>query len=129
MKIHHTNPLVSLTAGLLLVTGATHLISAQASNPTELVFWGDWSGDGEQQVQTMVKAFNTSQSKIRVKYVVQQDVVTKFLTASAAGNAPDVMIWDRFQTALYAPKNVLAPINSYLTRILLCEVLNALTMV
>lgn len=115
MKIHRTKTFVSLTAALLMVTGATRLVNAQAT-PTEVVFWGDWSGEGEQQIQTMVKAFNASQSKVRVKYVVQQDAVTKFLTASAAGNAPDVMIWDRFQTALYAPKNVLAPINSYLTR-------------
>ncbi|THF71561.1 ABC transporter substrate-binding protein [Deinococcus sp. Arct2-2] len=116
MKIHRTKTLVSLTAALLLVTGATRLVSAQASTPTEVVFWGAWSGEGEQQILTMVNAFNASQRNIKVKYVVQQDAVTKFLTASAAGNAPDVMIWDRFETALYAPKNVLAPINSYLTR-------------
>lgn len=116
MKIDRTKTLVSLTAALVLVTGTTRLVSAQAATPTAVVFWGSWSGEGEQQIQTMVKAFNASQNNIQVKYVVQQDAVTKFLTASAAGNAPDVMIWDRFETALYAPKNVLAPINSYLTR-------------
>ncbi|MFC4453992.1 ABC transporter substrate-binding protein [Deinococcus sonorensis] len=105
---------MSVSAALLLV-GVRTFVSAQSA-PTQLVFWGSWTGEGEQQINTMVKAFNASQKRIQVRYVPQQDVETKFLTATVAGNAPDVMIWDRFQTALYAPKNVLAPINSYLTR-------------
>jgi multiple sugar transport system substrate-binding protein len=83
---------------------------------TEITFWGDWSGEGEQQILTMVNAFNESQSDIKVNYVVQQDMITKFLTAATTGQTPDVMIWDRFLTSLYAPKNVLSPINEYLTR-------------
>ena len=116
MKINRTKALAALTAALVLGASAAGLLSTQAQGATEITLWGDWSGEGEQQILTMVNGFNASQSKVKVKYVVQQDVVTKFLTASTAGNAPDVMIWDRFQTALYAPKNVLAPINTYLTR-------------
>ncbi len=103
-----------LTAAI--VGAATIGSMGKAQGPTEITLWGDWSGGGEQQVLTMVNAFNAAQSKIKVKYVVQQDVITKFLTASTAGQAPDMMIWDRFLTALYAPKNVLAPINGYLTK-------------
>jgi multiple sugar transport system substrate-binding protein len=83
---------------------------------TEITLWGDWSGEGEQQILTMVNAFNEAQSDVKVNYVVQQDMVTKFLTAATTGQTPDVMIWDRFITSLYAPKNVLAPINEYLER-------------
>jgi ABC-type glycerol-3-phosphate transport system substrate-binding protein len=43
---------------------------------TEITFWGDWSGEGEQQILTMVNAFNEAQSDIKVKYVVQQDMLT-----------------------------------------------------
>lgn len=106
----------TLAAALLAGAATTSALTLAQSNPTEITLWGDWSGEGEQQILTMVNGFNAAQNKVRVKYVVQQDVVTKFLTASTAGNAPDVMIWDRFLTALYAPKNVLAPINAYLTR-------------
>lgn len=52
---------------------------------TVLTFWGDWGGEGQEQIQTMVDAFNKSQDKIEVKYALQQDVVTKFLTAATNG--------------------------------------------
>lgn len=79
----------------------------------EITFWGDWSGEGQQQLTTMIDAFNKSQDKIRVKYVLQQDMITKFLTAATSGGAPDVLLWDRWRTSLYAPKNVLHPIDDY----------------
>src|SRR6476620_7635335 len=73
----------------------------------ELTFWGDWGGEGQKQFETMADAFNKSQDKIRVKYVLQQDMITKFLTAATSGGSPDIMFWDRWRTDLYAPKNVL----------------------
>jgi len=98
--------------GLLVGLALLPLAKAQ----TEIVMWGDWSGEGEQQILTMVNAFNKAQDRVRVKYVVQQDITTKFITAATAGQAPDVMIWDRYLTALYAPKGVLAPISAYMGR-------------
>ncbi|WP_127491618.1 ABC transporter substrate-binding protein [Paenibacillus glycanilyticus] len=82
----------------------------------ELTFWGDWAGDGQKQFQTMVDAFNKSQDKIHVKYVLQQDLITKFLTAATSGGAPDVLLWDRWRTPLYAPKNVLHPIDDFMAK-------------
>ncbi len=89
---------------------------AENDKPVELTFWGDWGGEGQKQFETMVDAFNKSQDKIRVKYVLQQDMVTKFLTAATSGGSPDIMFWDRWRTNLYAPKNVLHPINEYIKR-------------
>lgn len=86
-----------------------------SGKPVELTFWGDWGGEGQKQFETMVDAFNKSQDKIRVKYVLQQDMITKFLTASTSGGAPDILFWDRWRTSLYAPKNVLHPIDDLLT--------------
>ncbi|MFC5653526.1 ABC transporter substrate-binding protein [Paenibacillus solisilvae] len=83
---------------------------------TELTFWGDWGGEGQKQFETMIDAFNKSQNKIHVKYVLQQDMITKFLTAATSGGAPDILFWDRWRTSLYAPKNVLHPIDEYLSR-------------
>ncbi|MBJ6362981.1 ABC transporter substrate-binding protein [Paenibacillus sp. GCM10012307] len=88
----------------------------ETNKPVELTFWGDWGGEGQKQFETMVNAFNESQDKIRVKYVLQQDMITKFLTASTSGGSPDIMFWDRWRTSLYAPKNVLHPIDEYLDR-------------
>lgn len=102
----------TLTLGLT----AAALLAPRAAAQTTIILWGDWTGDGERQINTMVNAFNASQNAVRVRYVPQQDIITKFLTAATSGQVPDVIVWDRFRTALYAPKNVLAPINDYLTR-------------
>jgi ABC-type sugar transport system, periplasmic component len=90
--------------------------ASSAGKPVELTFWGDWGGEGQKQFETMVDAFNKSQDRIRVKYVLQQDMITKFLTAATSGGAPDVLFWDRWRTSLYAPKNVLHPIDEYMDR-------------
>jgi multiple sugar transport system substrate-binding protein len=87
---------------------------APASEPVELTFWGDWGGEGQKQFETMVDAFNKSQDKIKVKYVLQQDMITKFLTAATSGGSPDILFWDRWRTSLYAPKNVLHPIDEFM---------------
>ncbi|MGP3929655.1 ABC transporter substrate-binding protein [Nonomuraea sp. KM88] len=85
--------------------------SSGSGGVVELTFWGDWSGEGEQQFRTMTDAFNKTHPGIQVEYVVQEDMLTKFLTASTSGQAPDVMFWDRWRTATYAPKNVLEPLD------------------
>ncbi len=90
--------------------------TSKSGKPVELTFWGDWGGEGQAQFETMVDAFNKSQTKIRVKYVLQQDMITKFLTAATSGGSPDVLFWDRWRTSLYAPKNVLHPIDEYMER-------------
>jgi multiple sugar transport system substrate-binding protein len=83
---------------------------------TNVTFWGDWGGQGEIQFKTMAEAFNSAHPNIKVSYVVTQDMLTKFVTAATSGNSPDVMFWDRWRTALYGPKNILEPIDSYMSR-------------
>ena len=89
---------------------------AAAQDATTLTIWGEWSGDGEAQIRAMTDAFNAAQTAIHVDYVVQQDMVTKFLTAATSGQVPDVMIWDRWQTATYAPRHVLHAIDDYVAK-------------
>lgn len=86
------------------------------SKPVEITYWGDWAGEGQKQFEVMMKAFNESQSKIVAKYVVTQDMITKFLTAASSGQSPDIMFWDRWRTSLYAPKGVLHSIDEYMTK-------------
>lgn len=88
---------------------------SSSGKPVELTFWGDWAGEGQKQFETMVDAFNKSQDKIRVKYVLQQDMITKFMTtATSGGESPDLVFWDRWRTSLYAPKNVFHPIDEFM---------------
>ena len=99
--------------GMLCLSVFSGLAMA-SDTPVEVIFWGDWGGEGARQFETMVAAFNESQDAIQVKYVLQQDMITRFLTASASGTAPDMMFWDRWRTAQYAPRGVLQPINQYM---------------
>lgn len=88
--------------------------SSSGSEPTEITFWGDWSGEGEEQFNHMVNLFNESQDEIKVEYVVQEELVTQFMTGVSSGQVPDVLLWDRWRTALYAPRNVLTPIDEFM---------------
>ncbi|BFH59949.1 ABC transporter substrate-binding protein [Paenibacillus azoreducens] len=89
--------------------------ASSSDKPVELAFWGDWAGEGQKQFETMVDAFNKSQNKIHVKYVLQQDMITKFMTtATSGGESPDLVFWDRWRTSLYAPKNVFHPIDEFM---------------
>ena len=121
-----TEPPVSTQAPVVAATEPASPVSPAATEAatavpasgtvTEVTFWGDWKGDSETQVDEMVDAFNASHPDIHVTYVVVDDPLTKFLTASTSGQAPDVMIWDRNRTALYAPKGVLEPLDSYMQK-------------
>ena len=87
----------------------------QGSQPvTDIKMWGEWSSEAETQVNTMIGKFHSDHKSVQVEYLVVQDMVTKFLTASTSGQVPDVIIWDRFMTALYASKNVMYPIDDYI---------------
>jgi multiple sugar transport system substrate-binding protein len=109
--------LITLIVLAALVASAFGIAgNIRAQDKTTITLWGDWSGEGEQQILTMVNAFNESQDQIVVEYVVIQDIVTNFLTAATSGEVPDVIIWDRWRTALYGPRNVLLPLNDYMAR-------------
>lgn len=73
----------------------------------EIVMWGSWSGDQIKQLEKQIDSYNKSQDKYKVKYVMQENVEEKLLTGIAGGELPDIIMWDRYQTALYAPKECL----------------------
>lgn len=104
---------VAMVAAPISVASAHTL---QQGNVTTVTFWEDWSGDGQKQMQAMVDRFNKTHPNIQVKDVLVNNMTTKFLTGATSGDVPDIMAWDRWQTALYAPKGVLYPINSYIKK-------------
>ncbi|MFJ3407830.1 ABC transporter substrate-binding protein [Promicromonospora sp. NPDC090134] len=82
--------------------------------PEEVTFWGSWSGAQAKQLQAQADAFNEAQDEYEVTYVGQELVEEKLLTALASGSVPDVVLWDRYNTPLYVPKNALAPLDEYI---------------
>lgn len=77
----------------------------------EVTFWGNWTGEQATQIETQVEAFNASQDEYVVTYQPQEEVEAKLLTAIAGGGVPDVVLWDRFQTSVYASKGALMPLD------------------
>ncbi|MEQ4481214.1 ABC transporter substrate-binding protein [Cohnella silvisoli] len=104
------------TAAPSETTKASETTPAAPAEVVELNFWGDWGGEGQKQFEAMADAFNKSQDRIKVKYVLQQDMITKFLTAATSGGSPDILFWDRWRTSLYAPKNVMHPIDDFMAK-------------
>ncbi|WP_223623936.1 ABC transporter substrate-binding protein [Microbacterium sp. EST19A] len=84
--------------------------------PEPVVMWGSWSGDQVDQLEEQAARFNESQDEYEVSYVPQELVEEKLLTALAGGQVPDVVLWDRYQTSLYAPKGALAPIDEFVEK-------------
>ncbi|MGC5166491.1 ABC transporter substrate-binding protein [Luteimicrobium sp. DT211] len=112
----HRRPLLAvaaLVAGALTLAGCS---SGSGSDTTadgrhKVVMWGSWSGDQVKQIDQQAAAFNKSQDEYEVTYVAQEQVEQKLLTAIAGGQVPDLVMWDRYQTSLYAPKGALQSID------------------
>lgn len=106
----------AVIAALVALAGCSGGNAPDSSGPEKVVFWGSWSGDQVAQLDAQTKAFNASQDKYAVSYVSQELVEQKLLTGIASGNVPDVLLWDRNQTALYAPKGALASVDDLVAR-------------
>ncbi|MFI2486148.1 ABC transporter substrate-binding protein [Promicromonospora kroppenstedtii] len=103
----------AVMAGALSACGSAS-DGGSGGGPEEVTFWGSWSGDQAKQLQAQADAFNAAQDEYEVKYVAQELVEEKLLTALASGSVPDVVLWDRYNTPLYVPKNALSPLDEYI---------------
>lgn len=77
----------------------------------EITMWGSWSGDQVGQLENQLKTYNESQNKYHVTYAVQDGMEQKLLTAIVSNQAPDVVLWDRFNTSVYAPKGAFTQLD------------------
>lgn len=114
----HLRVLSVFATAALTVTVAGCASGGEASGdggdgPEAVVMWGSWSGDQVDQLEEQAARFNEAQDDYEVSYVPQELVEEKLLTALAGGQVPDVVLWDRYQTPLYAPKGALAPIDEF----------------
>lgn len=111
----HLRALALLGVATLAVTaaGCSAGDTGAGDGPEPVVMWGSWSGDQVKQLEEQAARFNESQDDYEVSYVPQELVEEKLLTALAGGQVPDVVLWDRYQTSLYAPKGALATIDDF----------------
>lgn len=87
-----------------------------AKEPVEITMWGSWGGDQVGQLEKQLGNFNNSQSEIIAKYAVQDSMEQKLLTGIASNEVPDVLLWDRFNTGVYAPRGALTPLDELVER-------------
>lgn len=102
-----TLALSACSSGGAQSAGSTGSGATGSTGAEEVVMWGSWSGSQVAEIEAQATAFNESQDQYHVSYVPQEQVEQKLLTAIAGGNVPDLVMWDRYQTALYAPKGAL----------------------
>lgn len=88
----------------------------ETKEPVEITMWGSWGGDQVAQLEAQIANFNNSQDEIIVKYAVQDSLEQKLLTAIASNEVPDIVLWDRFNTGVYAPKGALSPLDDLVKR-------------
>lgn len=114
---------ISLLASALLFVGCSSGATdskkevKKTSDGKEVVtMWGSWSGDQIKELDQQLEIYNKSQKKYEVKYVMQENVEEKLLTGLAGGELPDLIMWDRYQTALYASKGALKPTDELIKK-------------
>lgn len=84
--------------------------------PTEITMWGSWSGDQVGQLESQLSSYNETQSKYHITYTVQDKMEEKLLTAIVSDQAPDVVLWDRFNTSVYAPKGAFTQLDDMVAK-------------
>lgn len=108
-----------LAVGCMLVLAACGGSETKSTKQTEkekITFWGSWSGDQVEQLNELIDQYNESQSNYTVTYKVQDNVEEKLLTGMAGGEIPDVILWDRFNTGMYAEKNALLELDEFISK-------------
>lgn len=90
--------------------------AAADGETVELEMWGGWAGDQIAQLEKQLEGFNNSQDKIHITYTAQDAMEQKLLTAIASNEVPDIVLWDRFNTSVYAPKGALMPLDDFVAK-------------
>ncbi|WMJ86388.1 ABC transporter substrate-binding protein [Anaerocolumna sp. MB42-C2] len=97
-------------------TGNKNADNSGNGKVTEITMWGSWSGDQVGQLENQLKTYNESQNKYHVTYSVQDGMEQKLLTAIVSNQAPDVVLWDRFNTSVYAPKGAFTQLDDMVAK-------------
>lgn len=76
-----------------------------------LDYWEKWTRHEGDAMVKVVEAFNASQSRIRVRYLVTSDIGQKSLVAIAGGRPPDVLGLYAFNVVPYAESRAILPLD------------------
>lgn len=108
--------LVMFIAAILLSACGGGNENANDSGTKNITFWGSWSGDQVAQLNELIGQYNDSQDQYKVTYKVQDNVEEKLLTGMAGGEIPDVILWDRVNTSMYAQKDALLDLDELISQ-------------
>ncbi|NMM65200.1 ABC transporter substrate-binding protein [Clostridium sp. P21] len=89
-----------------------------SNGPVEIEFWYGLGGKLGQNVEGIIKQFNASQSKYKVKGVAQGSYTETFQAlqaAVAAKKEPALVLLEAPQVAQLAQRNLLAPLDKYIS--------------
>ncbi len=85
----------------------------QAIPPGRIVldYWEKWTRHEGDAMERIVDAFNKSQSRIWVRYIVVSDIGQKSLVSIAGGNPPDIIGLYAFNVTPYAESGAILPLD------------------
>lgn len=78
----------------------------------EIDYWEKWTQHEGEAMQRIVDAFNASQSRIRVRYVVTNSIGQKARIAIAGGQPPDVIGLYSFDVPSFSEAGALLPLDA-----------------
>lgn len=104
----------ALTVSLVfvLVLAASVGVSAKI----KIAFWHTWSGEGGKAIEAVVQEFNATNLDVEVEVVLTTNLEQKLLTAVAGGAAPDVVLFDRYQTGQFAARGALSSLDEFIAK-------------
>lgn len=76
-----------------------------------LDYWEKWTRHEGDAMEKVIAAFNASQDRIHVRYVVTSDIGQKSLIAIGSGNPPDLIGLYSFNIPFYAEAGAIIPID------------------
>jgi multiple sugar transport system substrate-binding protein len=88
---------------------------APKKDKTEVNFWYLWNGKEAESLETLISEFNASQDLYTVKGLSVPDV-QKVVVALSTGNGPDITDNFSSNTASYAEKGIIEPLDEYIKR-------------
>ena len=76
-----------------------------------LDYWEKWTRHEGDAMERVVDAFNASQGRIWVRYIVVSDIGQKSLVSIAGGNPPDIIGLYAFNVTPYAESGAILPLD------------------
>lgn len=91
-----------------------------SGNVARINMWvggSEWSGRNLRNLETFINAYNAAKPDgFTVKLSRKDDLEKAFQTARTQGSQPDIMLWDRFNTATNVVSDYLYPVSDLIER-------------